>query len=194
MVHSEPAQRLVNWTGGNTTQGYVPVDLNASDYRLTSREGLFAGRRLIPREDWQFGQVVNGQHVSDPNFLTLKGGFKPGLTYKLAYESQNPPVAGVGLAAVRDMASAMKYNPGIVAPGRYAYMYGSSQTGRTLRPNHPPGLHHRRARPQGVRRSVYQDRRSQQRQVQRAFCAGEFAGRFYRDAVSPFSIRSRRIR
>ena len=49
------------------------------------------------------------------------------------YESQNPPVAGVGLAAVRDMASAMKYNPAIVAPGRFAYMYGSSQTGRTLR-------------------------------------------------------------
>ncbi len=65
--------------------------------------------------------------------MTLKGGFKPGLTYELAFESQNPPVAGVGLAAVRDMASAMKYQPGIVAPGKLAYMYGVSQTGRTLR-------------------------------------------------------------
>jgi hypothetical protein len=122
-----------NWTGGNTTRGYVPVNLNAADYRLTSREGQFAARRLIPRDDWQFGRVVDGRHVASPDFLTLKGGFKPGLTYELMYESQNPPVTGVGLAAVRDMASAMKYNPGIVAPGRYAYMYGSSQTGRTLR-------------------------------------------------------------
>ena len=88
---------------------------------------------MIPRGDWQFGRVVDGTHVADPNYLTLKGGFKPGLTYELAYESQNPPVAGLGLAAVRDMASAMKYDPDIVAPGRYAYMYGSSQTGRTLR-------------------------------------------------------------
>ncbi len=122
-----------NWTGGNATRGYVPVDLNAPDYRLTSREGLFAARRLIPRADWQFGRVVDGRHVADPNFVTLKGGFKPGVTYELMYESQNPPLAGLGLAAVRDMASAMKYDPTIVAPGRYAYMYGSSQTGRTLR-------------------------------------------------------------
>lgn len=122
-----------NWTGGNTTQGYAPVDLNAPDYRLTSREGQFAARRLIAREDWQFGRNVDGRYVADAGWLTLKGGFKPGLTYELMYESQNPPVAGVGLAAVRDMASAMKYSPGIVAPGRYAYMYGSSQTGRTLR-------------------------------------------------------------
>ena len=55
-----------------------------------------------------------------PDFLTLKGGFKPGLTYELAYESQNPPVAGLGLAAVRDMASAMKYDPASVAPGKVA--------------------------------------------------------------------------
>ena len=109
-----------NWTGGNTTQGYAPVDLNAPDYRLTSREGQFAARRLIARGDWQFGRNVDGRYVADADWLTLKGGFKPGLTYELMYESQNPPVAGVGLAAVRDMASAMKYSPDIVAPGRYA--------------------------------------------------------------------------
>jgi hypothetical protein len=122
-----------NWTGGNATKGYVPVDLNAPDYRLTSRVGHFAARRLIPRADWQFGRVVDGRHVADPDYVTLKGGFQPGLTYELAYESQNPPVVGLGLAAVRDMASAMKYDPKIVAPGKLAYMYGSSQTGRTLR-------------------------------------------------------------
>ena len=131
-IPNKPADSF-NWTGGNATKGYAPVDLNASDYRLTSREGLFAGRRLIPRADWQFGRTVDGRHVADPDFITLKGGFKPGVTYELMYESQNPPVAGLGLAAVRDMASALKYDPRSVSPGRYAYMYGSSQTGRMLR-------------------------------------------------------------
>ena len=61
---------------------------------------------------------MDGRHVADPDFITLKGGFKPGLTYEIAYESQNPPVAGLGLAAVRDMASATKYDPAIVASRR----------------------------------------------------------------------------
>ncbi|HEX9724425.1 MAG TPA: alpha/beta hydrolase domain-containing protein [Vicinamibacteria bacterium] len=131
-IPREPADSY-EYTSGNMTPAYPPIDLNASHYRLTSRQGVFASRRLIPREDWQFGRMVDGKLVSDPNFLTLKSSFKPGLTYEIMYESQNPPVAGVGLAAVRDMASALKYNPDAVAPGRYAYMYGSSQTGRTLR-------------------------------------------------------------
>jgi hypothetical protein len=129
----DAAADTVNWTAGTATKGYLPVDVASPDYRLTVREGMFSARRLIPRADWQFGRVVDGRHVADPAFLTLQGGFTPGLTYELAFESQNPPVAGVGFAAVRDMASAMKYQPGIVAPGRLAYMYGSSQTGRAIR-------------------------------------------------------------
>jgi hypothetical protein len=131
-IPNKPSESF-NWTGGNATKGYLPVDLNAPGYRLTSREGFFTARQLIPREAWRFGRVVDGRHVADPDFVTLKTGFKPGLTYELMYESQNPPVAGVGLAAVRDMASAMKYDPQTIAPATYAYMYGSSQTGRMLR-------------------------------------------------------------
>jgi len=122
-----------NWTGGNATKGYLPIDLDNPEYRLTAREGMFAARRLLPRSSWRFGRTVDGRFVADPNHLTLEGGFQPGLTYELAFESQNPPVAGVGLAAVRDLAAAMKYQPGFLAPGRLAYMYGVSQTGRTLR-------------------------------------------------------------
>ena len=122
-----------NWTGGNATRGYIPLDVNAPGDRLTSREGMFASRHLIPREDWRFGRMVAGRFAPDPDYVTLKGGFKPGITYELVYESQNPPIAGLGLAAVRDMAASMKYDPSSVAPGKYAYMYGSSQTGRTLR-------------------------------------------------------------
>jgi len=126
------ASESYEWTGGNATR-YLPVDVDSPDYRLTAREGLFAARKLIARADWQFGRMEAGKVIPNPDFLTLKGGFQPGLTYELAFESQNPPVAGLGLAAVRDMASALKYDPNSIAPGRLAYMYGSSQTGRTLR-------------------------------------------------------------
>ncbi len=129
----DKAADAVNWTAGTTTKGYLPIDPGSAEYRLTVREGMFSARRLIPRADWQFGRTVDGRHVPDPAYLTVKGGFAAGLTYELAFESQNPPVAGVGFAAVRDMASAMKYQPDVVAPGRLAYMYGSSQTGRAIR-------------------------------------------------------------
>ena len=131
-IANQPSDSF-KWMDGNATRGYLPVDLDAADYRLTSREGFFTARTLIPREDWRFGRIVDGRHVPEPEFVTIKGGVKPGLTYELSYETQNPPVAGLGMAAVRDMASAMKHDPAIVAPGKYVYMYGSSQTGRMLR-------------------------------------------------------------
>ena len=48
-------------------------------------------------------------------------------------ETQNPPVAGLGMAAIRDAASAFKYGANQVATGKLAYMYGASQTGRLIR-------------------------------------------------------------
>jgi len=131
-IPSEATDSFEYVTGYNTA-AYPPIDVNASHYRLTEREGAISARRLIPREEWQFGKMVEGELVPDVNFLTLKGGFKPGQTYEVMYEAQNPPVQGLGMATIRDMASAMKYDPEIIAPGRYAYMYGSSQTGRLIR-------------------------------------------------------------
>jgi hypothetical protein len=55
------------------------------------------------------------------------------MTYQVTYESKNPPVAGVGFAAVRDMASALKYNHDAIVHGKYAYTFGSSQIGRWQR-------------------------------------------------------------
>ncbi len=121
------------FTGEYNTPAYPPLDPKDPAYRLTVREGLVATPRLIPREDWQFGRGENGSVVYDPNWISLKGGFRPGLTYELTYQTQNPPVAGLGMAALRDMASALKYNHDMPVHGRYVYTYGASQIGRLQR-------------------------------------------------------------
>jgi hypothetical protein len=121
------------FASGYFSPAYPPVDPNNPAYRLTEREGFVAAPRLIPRQDWQFGRLVNGHVENNPNWVTLKGGFKAGQTYEVTYESQNPPVAGLGFAALRDLASALKYNSDAIVHGRYVYTYGASQTGRYQR-------------------------------------------------------------
>ncbi|MBZ5643338.1 MAG: hypothetical protein LAO19_11305 [Acidobacteriia bacterium] len=122
-----------NYASADFTPSYPPLDPKNPEYRLTERPALVSFPRLIPREDWQFGRMENGQLVPDVNWVTMKGGFKPGKVYELAYESSNPPVAGVGFAAVRDLASAIKYSPDAFMHGSYVYTFGSSQVGRWQR-------------------------------------------------------------
>ena len=121
------------FASGYFSPAYPPLDPDNPAYRLTEREGLASAPRLIPREDWQFGRVENGKLSFDPNWVTLKGGFGAGLTYQVTYESKDPPLAGLGFAAIRDLASALKYNSDALVHGRYAYTYGASQTGRFQR-------------------------------------------------------------
>jgi hypothetical protein len=121
------------YTTGYNSPAYPPLDPNNPAYRLTEREGLASAPRLIPRDNWQFGRIENGKVAFDANWVTLKGGFKAGMTYEVTYESKNPPLAGLGFAAIRDLASALKYNSDAVVRGRYAYTYGASQTGRFQR-------------------------------------------------------------
>lgn len=122
-----------NFTGGYNTAAYPPLDPANPKYRLTVREGIFAPSRLIPHDEWQFARVEDGKVVPDAKSIYVKSWMKAGLTYEVAFETKNPPVAGLGMAAIRDVASAFKYKSDAVAPGRYAYMYGASQTGRLIR-------------------------------------------------------------
>jgi alpha/beta hydrolase family protein len=122
-----------NYASQYFTTTYPPLNLNDPAYRLTERPSLVAAPRLVPRGDWQFARIENGRAVADPNWVTTKGGFKPGMVYQITYESQNPPVAGVGFAAVRDFASAVKYNSDAIVRGKYVYTFGASQVGRWQR-------------------------------------------------------------
>jgi hypothetical protein len=111
------------------TRRYTPVDLNNPNDVLQVAQGGFDNPTVIPRDQWQFSDVENGQ----PKTLTLKTGFKTGMRYDLIYTARNTPVLGLGYTAQRDVASAFRYRTGMPVTAKYEYFYGASQTGRFLR-------------------------------------------------------------
>ncbi len=118
-----PDKRAEQYTLGHLAD-YPPVDIDGPDSRLFARTvSAFLDGKELPRSKWR----LEGQCV------TLKGGFEPGKTYKIAYLAENPPVAGLGLAAIRDAVAWLKRDKSSLAPVRHAYAIGGSQCGRLLR-------------------------------------------------------------
>ncbi len=117
---------------------YPVADLNDAINSLTVRETVEGPRSVIPRSQWQFGRVENGEVVEDRGRVLLEGGFEPHLIYEVIYVSENPTLVGLGPAAVRDAVSKLKHDgadelgiePGSIAR---ALAWGSSQSGRFLR-------------------------------------------------------------
>jgi hypothetical protein len=103
--------------------GYAPSDPASPRNTLTVRRALGADWVNVPRDTWTLAG----------NTVTLEGGFEPGQTYELAYLAANPPVAGLGFAAVRDAAAWVRYAPDAAVSARHTLAFGSSQTGRWLR-------------------------------------------------------------
>jgi len=103
--------------------GYTPSDIASPQNALTVRNGSLGSPTLIPRNKW----TLNG------NTVTLEGGFEAGRTYELSFLAKNPPIAGLGFAAVRDTASWIKYAPDAVVSTKQVLAFGSSQSGRFLR-------------------------------------------------------------
>jgi hypothetical protein len=121
---------LLGPDGGNS----YPVDDPASEKnKLTVRDAPTGDRKTIPRSEWSFGHIVDGQLTPDPHYVHLNSGFVPGRIYELVYTAKNPAVVGVGLAAVRDFFSYLKYDPQATAPVKRVYAVGISQSGRFLR-------------------------------------------------------------
>ena len=115
-----PDRRDTTYTVGDSA-AYAPIDGNDPAAVLTVRDGQSAKFETIPRGEWSMAGSV----------VTLPKGFEPGRNYEIAYKAMNPPVSGLGLAAVRDIASHAKYS----AQDRvkYAIGFGVSQSGRFLR-------------------------------------------------------------
>ncbi len=98
---------------------------------LTVRDTVTGPRQTVPRRDWR---------IEDRVRIAMEKGFQPGRLYELVYRSQDPALAGLGPAAVRDLIGFLKYGGnGVTLLGdqsRYlkrAYGYGASQSGRFLR-------------------------------------------------------------
>jgi hypothetical protein len=115
------------------TTHYPPVDPASPANTLTVGDGFLAEPKIVPRDQWQFARIKDGQAVPDISALYLKAGFEPGHVYELSYDATGAAVAGLGFAALRDMASAVKHQQAGPIGARYAYAFGPSQDGRFLR-------------------------------------------------------------
>jgi hypothetical protein len=113
------------------TVAYCARDARQADARLLFRTRIGEEATILPRDSWQFGP--DGCSVQRP------AGFDRGL-YEAVYEAEGSPVAGLGLAAIRDFASYLKFG----APGATTLRetpslvervigFGYSQSGRFLR-------------------------------------------------------------
>jgi len=119
-------------------QPYPTIDVLDPDAVLTVREHENGPRQVIPRVQWCFGRVTRGELVPATTSIWLETGFQAGKIYECVYRTQHAPVAGLGLLAVRDVVSHLKYaldqqhNP-CAGHIDYAYGFGASQSGRFLR-------------------------------------------------------------
>ena len=131
MVRSE-------WTGDQKVRsislgdkgqiGYAVLDPNSAENVLFERQPVLGERSRVPHVQWKF---IDARHVE------LAGGFAPGHIYEVVYRTKDPPVAGLGLAAVRDFVSYLRYGgvPSGLGEVRVdkTLGFGISQSGRFLR-------------------------------------------------------------
>src|SRR5579885_655868 len=119
-----------------------PADPEQPDATLTVRDAPFAPPQPLPRAAWRFcGPAADGgEPAPGRSHVLLDGGFAPGRIYEVVFRGENPPLAGLGFAAVRDFVSFLRHerqgNPlakgSTPLPAR-AIAWGVSQSGRFLR-------------------------------------------------------------
>src|SRR5439155_5886217 len=123
---------------------YAVVDPNAPENILTVRDSVDGPRRTVPRNQWSFSRDDGGKLVADPTRVTVTGKFEPGKIYEVVYTAENPPLVGLGPAAIRDTIAMLKHaSPGETGSNdtlsipsgaiTRAIGFGISQSGRFLR-------------------------------------------------------------
>jgi Alpha/beta hydrolase domain len=106
---------------------YPPATANDPAATLTVRDRNWDKPTVVPRAMWRFADGPGRPRI------VLDGGFEPGRVYEVDYPAAGARVAGVGLAAIRDAASAFLHGTDMPVRGRSAYVFGISQSGRFLR-------------------------------------------------------------
>ena len=128
-VTTIPGDPRTDVTLNDVPASYVPVDPNDPASTLTVRNLFHEKPTVLPRSSWRFGTPAN----TGRSRIILDTGFEPGRVYELDFAATGARVAGVGLAAIRDAASAFRYRTDLPVRGRNAYVFGISQSGRFLR-------------------------------------------------------------
>jgi hypothetical protein len=122
---------------------FCAADSEEADARLTFRSKIDGPGTVTDRRRWRFirngcAVTLNGNIDGTNGDNARSAGTDPGL-YEVVYHAKNPVVAGLGLAAVRDFASYLKYGGNVdtfrenPASTRRVIGYGYSQSGRFLR-------------------------------------------------------------
>ena len=119
-------------------QAYPANNLEDPDAVMTVQEHEDAPEAIVPRGQWSFARLENGQVIPDARHVYCAAGFEPGKVYQVIYSTTGAPVVGLGLLATRDIATFLRYGGGgddNVCPGglERAYTFGVSQSGRFLR-------------------------------------------------------------
>ncbi len=114
------------------------MDIDEPSAQLSVREHGGAPEVAIERSAWRFARREGDRLVPDPSHVHLAGGFAPGKLYDIVYRAQDPPLVGLGLLAVRDFGSWLRFAPaasGNPCAGQIerACVFGVSQSGRFLR-------------------------------------------------------------
>jgi len=117
---------------------YPVSDPDAEESVLTVRDSVEGDRQRIPKDQWDFARLENGEVIPDITRVYLESGFEPHRIYEVVYKAESPEVIGLGLAALRDAASFFKHGFSkelniSVDSIDHAIGYGMSQPGRTLR-------------------------------------------------------------
>jgi hypothetical protein len=116
------------------------ADMNEPGATLSMRQYRWTEPVEIPREGWSFARFEDGQVAPDPGYLYIEEGFRPGWLYDLVYTGRDPRLTGLGLAAIRDVVSFLRYeaaddtgqpNP-LAGAIEHTYSWGHSQSGRVL--------------------------------------------------------------
>ena len=117
---------------------YAAVDPDAPDNVMTVRDSVEGPRRIVPRSQWGFARADGVKTVVDPTRVYMSAKFEPGKIYEVVYAAENPPIVGLGPAAIRDVVAMLKYASAdalSIPAGAItrATAFGISQSGRFLR-------------------------------------------------------------
>src|SRR4051812_28961347 len=117
------------WTANAAAKEFVVADL--ARYDASDPDG--ADSQLAVCDHWLAATCTpiarSLWHVKG-HTVTFEPAFEAGKTYTISYRATNPPIAGLGFVAVRDTTAWLKYQAAAAAPVRFAYAFGSSQSGR----------------------------------------------------------------